>query len=197
MAISYLLSFLFIRISVLIAGSVNNEYTNAIKEGSLNSNFYIGKNIIIFGYHIHHFYFGIFLICIAGWLAIMGNTYLSKNKLAVIYGTGLGLFMDEIGLLLTEGNYFSSLSYLLGVFLLGIFFNIIYFPSFWKNVRTQLVNNSFTAISFFNNIFKSLISLLDKLSSLILKNKKIILILLLILLILDYVFSLLFPLILK
>ena len=95
----------------------------------------------MFGYHIHHFYFGIFMIAIAGWLAIIGNNIIGRAKQAVLYGAGLGLLMDEIGLLLTWGDYYSGLTYLLSLFLLGIFLNIIFFPSFWREVRKELVDN--------------------------------------------------------
>lgn len=137
-AISYLAAFVFIRLMVILAGSANSEIAQIVKGGSTLTHFYIGRNIILFGYHIHHFYFGILLIGIAGWLAIAGRTNLSKEKLALVYGAGLGLLMDEIGLLLTWGDYASTLSYLLGVFLLGIILSIIYFPRFWRSFHKNI-----------------------------------------------------------
>lgn len=134
-AISYLAAFIFIRVMVILAGSANSEIAQIVKGGSTLTHFHIGRNIILFGYHIHHFYFGILLIGIAGWLAIAGAVEISKEKLALVYGAGLGLLMDEIGLLLTWGNYASSLSYLLGVFLLGLILSIIYFPRFWRSIH--------------------------------------------------------------
>ncbi|MBS3765758.1 hypothetical protein KGY71_04470 [Candidatus Bipolaricaulota bacterium] len=119
---------------VIIAGSANSEIASIVKEGTSWTHFYIGRNIILFGYHIHHFYFGILLIGIAGWFAITGSHGIPREKLALTYGFGLGLLMDEIGLLLTWGDYTSSLSYLLGVFLLGIIFSGIYFPRFWRSI---------------------------------------------------------------
>lgn len=141
-AISFLLSLIFIRLSVLIAGSANSEFAQAAKAGSLpEKGFYIGSNIILFGYHIHHFYFGILLIAIAGWLAIAGSNYLSKKHTAIIYGVGLGLLLDEIGLLLTWGDYYSSLTYVLSLIILGIFFNILFFGSFWESVKKNLLKS--------------------------------------------------------
>jgi len=139
-AVSYLFSFLFIRIMVILAGSVNSPAAQAVKEGAGRSLFHIGRNVILFGYHIHHFYFGILFICVAGWLAIVKSGRLTHESLAIIFGVGLGLLMDEIGLLITWGNYYSSLSYLLGVLLLGIFLNIIFFPGFWKRIRGKVKN---------------------------------------------------------
>ncbi len=53
--ISYFISFLLIRLAVIIAGSAGSAASMAAKEGELT--FYIGTNVILFGYHIHHFLF--------------------------------------------------------------------------------------------------------------------------------------------
>ena len=141
--ISYLLSFLMIRLMVLIAGSAESQFAQVAKEGlSPDAQFYIGRNIILFGHHIHHFYFGIVLICIAGWFSIVGSEYLTRQHTAILYGAGLGLFMDESGLLLTWGNYYSGLTYLLSLFLVGVFLNIIFFPYFWREVRDELLDSN-------------------------------------------------------
>src|SRR6056297_3391367 len=91
---SYFLTFIFIRLMVLIAGSANSEIAQIVKQGTADFNFYIGRNIIIYGHHIHHFYFGIILISIAGWFAIIGKKNISKEKLSIMYGVGLGLLLD-------------------------------------------------------------------------------------------------------
>lgn len=193
-------SFVLIRFMVLIAGSAGSDISRAVKMETADFNFYIGKNIILFGYHIHHYYFGILLIAVAGWLAITGNQYFTKEKLALMYGAGLGLFMDEIGLLLTV-DYFSSLSYLLGLFLLGIFLNIIYFPFFWEKIRTstRVINNKIYKKTFIqtnlNNLINYSIKFLDKTSKLIMDNKIAIVVVMVIILILDYLMSIVLPLI--
>ncbi|MFW6001270.1 MAG: hypothetical protein ACOCQE_02765 [Halanaerobium sp.] len=133
---SYFLSFIFIRTAVMIAGSAGSAASTAAKTGDVN--FYIGTNIILFGYHIHHLFIGIILISLAGWFSIVGSNLLSRRDNALIYGIGLGLFMDEIGLLLSWGDYYSSTTYLLSLFLGGIFLNIIFFPDFWKEMRSHL-----------------------------------------------------------
>ena len=139
-AASFLASILFIRLSVWIAGSADSEFAAAAKAGVLpETQFYIGSNIILFGYHIHHFYFGFLLLCIAGWLAIVGSKSFSRTHAAVLYGAGLGLFLDEIGLLLTWGDYYSSLTYLWCLVVLGLFLNIIFFSDFWSRVKQNFV----------------------------------------------------------
>ncbi|ADQ15194.1 hypothetical protein [Halanaerobium hydrogeniformans] len=133
---SYLLSFLFIRLAVIIAGAAGSAASQAAKAGEIR--FYIGTNIILFGYHIHHLFIGIFLIALAGWFAIVGSDYFDRRDTALMYGIGMGLFMDEIGLLLSWGDYWSSTTYLLSLLLGGIFLNIIFFPDFWNDVKGHL-----------------------------------------------------------
>ncbi len=146
---------------VILAGSAGSEITQIVKGGSTLTHFYIGRNIILFGYHIHHFYFGILLIGIAGWLAIAGSTNISKEKLALAYGAGLGLLMDEIGLLLTWRDYASTLSYLLGVFLLGIILSLIYFPKFWRSVHANISWARYP-LSLLNRVSERIINLADR-----------------------------------
>jgi hypothetical protein len=63
---------------------------------------YVGGSFRIGGYHIHHFYFGTVALALGGILGILND---SKNKkrldfASALIGIGLGLFGDEIGLLL-------------------------------------------------------------------------------------------------
>ena len=140
--ISYLAALIFIRLSVVIAGAADTEFARAAEIGQPPGvAFHVGRNIILFGYHVHHFFIGVFLICLAGWLAIVGTREVSRRFLAVMYGAGLGLFFDEIGLLLTWGDYYSRLTYLLSLFLAGIFLNIIFFHSFWESVKRNLARS--------------------------------------------------------
>lgn len=136
--ISYMASFLFIRIAVIIAGSVQSPASQAAKAGELS--FYIGTNIILFGYHIHHLVPGIILISLAGWFAIVGSDLFSRRDLALMYGIGMGLFMDEVGMLLSWGDYWSTTTYILSLLLAGVFLNLIFFPAFWNEVKKQLVH---------------------------------------------------------
>ncbi len=126
--LTFLAGFIFIRLAVFLAGSAETSFAEAAKIGDMPEvYFHIGSNIILFGYHIHHFYFGFGLVALAAWFALTGTDFFSRQMLAGFYGFGLGLFMDEIGLLLTWGDYYSRLSYLLSVLLVAIFLNIVFF----------------------------------------------------------------------
>src|SRR5437764_5293492 len=63
------------------------------------------------GIHFHHFWYGIALMGVAGWLAITWKSERLDRAYAVMYGLGAGFIGDEVGLLLTLGNYQSELTY--------------------------------------------------------------------------------------
>ena len=63
------------------------------------------------GIHFHHFWYGIALMGIAGWLAITWKSERLDRAYAVMYGLGAGFIGDEVGLLLTLNNYQSELTY--------------------------------------------------------------------------------------
>jgi hypothetical protein len=61
--------------------------------------------------HIHHFWYGIGLISVAGWIAIAWRNERLSRLCALLYGLGAGFVGDEVGLLLTFGDYGSELTY--------------------------------------------------------------------------------------
>jgi len=76
--------------------------------------------LYIKGYHIHHFYYGILLLIASNWLTLIRYKKLyrriSKALASIMFGGGLGLIIDEFGLLLTmefgiKGNYWALQSY--------------------------------------------------------------------------------------
>ena len=70
-----------------------------------------GAVIVHQGIHFHHFWYGLALITVVGWLAISWKNNVKLDRIyAVAYGVGAGLIGDEIGLLLTLGNYTSELT---------------------------------------------------------------------------------------
>ena len=83
--------------------------------------FFPSTVLISNGIHIHHFWFGIALVAIGGWLGISYDDKETSRVASILYGAGGGLIVDEIGLLLTLGNYWTGLTYdFLVVFLASI-----------------------------------------------------------------------------
>ena len=50
------------------------------------------------GLHVHHFTYGVFMLFIAGYLALFRTDAKSKFWIAMLLGLGLGLAMDEFGM---------------------------------------------------------------------------------------------------
>src|SRR5216683_2948277 len=62
------------------------------------------------GIHFHHFWYGLAMVVSTGWLGItLSNERMGRN-LAIVFGLGAGLIGDEVGLLLTFGDYTSNLT---------------------------------------------------------------------------------------
>lgn len=57
------------------------------------------------GIHFHHFWYGLGMIVVSGWMGIATNDDRISRYLAVVFGLGAGFVGDEVGLLLTFGDY--------------------------------------------------------------------------------------------
>lgn len=75
-----------------------------------------------FGFHIHHFWYGILMLAVGGWLGISYKDPRIDRISAIIFGAGGGLIGDEVGILVTfEGeNYWAGISYTFAIVLLAI-----------------------------------------------------------------------------
>ncbi len=111
------------------------------------------------GIHLHHFWYGIALISVAGWMGIAWRNERLYRLYAVLYGLGAGFVGDEVGLLLTFGNYQSELTYLF--FIAAISFVIIatLFLRYRAQLKEELLKLSFTGFSVFFLFLSSGISL--------------------------------------
>lgn len=50
------------------------------------------------GMHIHHYVYGIFILAIAGYLAMIFKGNRATSWIALLYGLGIGLTFDEFGM---------------------------------------------------------------------------------------------------
>ncbi len=100
--------------------------------------------IVIEGYRVHHVFYGIGLLVVSNWIVLASNRPNLMKTAAIIFGIGLGLITDEIGLLLTCSSngkicdYYARQSYDALIIVSLIFFIIIYFPPLWENIRKRL-----------------------------------------------------------
>jgi len=90
-------------------------------------------------YVLHHYIYGIVLLIAAGWVSIIYKDKNLHRMSALLYGTGLGIFFDEIGLLLTEfADYWAGITYSFVVVFSLILLNLIFFEDFWKEVGSGI-----------------------------------------------------------
>lgn len=73
--------------------------------------FFPSVTLEIQGYHIHHFWYGLALLAIGGWIGINYRDEQTDRIAAIVFGTGGGLVGDQFGLLVTFGDYYSGLTY--------------------------------------------------------------------------------------
>ncbi len=91
---------------------------------------YIGQT------HIHHLNYGIFLLSISGYLAlVLPHRAKTWHFLAFIFGVGLGLTFDEFALwLFLQNDYYARISYEAIVTIGLLLLNIVYFSNLWLRI---------------------------------------------------------------
>src|SRR5437773_12516582 len=52
----------------------------------------------VVGMHIHHYVYGIFILAVAGYLALIFKSDRATAWIALLYGLGVGLTFDEFGM---------------------------------------------------------------------------------------------------
>ena len=101
-------------------------------------------------YHIHHFYYGFALIAISNWIALTSDRKHMINIASVLFGVGLGFFVDEFGLLLTcttpafECDYFARQTFDVFTYLAGILLVFIYSKPFFGLLK-KIVRRLFSS----------------------------------------------------
>ncbi len=102
------------------------------------------------GVHVHHLTYGIFLLSISGFLALIDHTRKHLYRIALLYGVGLALAFDEFGMWIhLEDDYWMRLSYDAIIILCFVFLNIVYFRFFWVKLGKQAKKSLKKVFKFF------------------------------------------------
>ncbi len=72
---------------------------------------FVSNAIYVKGYHIHHFYFGTLALVAGGLIALLSESTRKLKLAAVLIGSGMGLFADEMGLLLNCTTSYRECAY--------------------------------------------------------------------------------------
>ena len=115
--------------------------------------FFPSTTLVIQEIHVHHFWYGLALLAIGGWLGINYRDDHTDRLAAIIFGIGGGLVGDEIGLLLTFGNYYSELTYTFLIALLTFAVMATLFKRHGKTILTEIYGFSRKHIDFYIGLF--------------------------------------------
>ena len=122
---------------------------------SLNPN-----TVLISGdYHIHHFWYGIAMLAIGGWIGISVENERLNRVAAILFGAGGGLIGDEVGLLLTLGNYWSEITYTFVIIFLTFASMLILLNKYRKLIRTEFTQFLRSNASLYFGVFLAAVSI--------------------------------------
>ena len=122
---------------------------------SLNPN-----TVLISGdYHVHHFWYGIAMLAIGGWIGISVENERLNRVAAILFGAGGGLIGDEIGLLLTFGNYWTEITYTFVIIFLTFASMLILLNKYHKLIRTEFTQFLRSNASLYFGVFLAAVSI--------------------------------------
>jgi uncharacterized membrane protein len=98
------------------------------------------------------------LLAIGGWLGISYNDRETDRVAAILYGAGGGLIVDEVGLLLTFGNYWTGLTYTFVIILLAFVTIIMLFNRYRQLIMTELAELVSNKVSLYLGVFLAAVS---------------------------------------
>jgi len=112
------------------------------------------------GLHIHHFWYGIALLAIGGWLGISYTSEKTDRLAAIIFGAGGGLIGDEVGLLLTLSahEYWAEITYTFVILFLTFASIGILLNKYRKLIRLEFTQFSRSNTSLYIGVFMAVIS---------------------------------------
>jgi hypothetical protein len=114
----------------------------------------------IAGYHIHHFWYGIALLAIGGWLGISYKSERIDRLAAILFGAGGGIFGDEVGLNLTNHtDYWTGITYTLIIIFLTIVLLLAFFFRYSKVMTTEFAGLTRSRASIYFGILLAVVSI--------------------------------------
>jgi hypothetical protein len=122
----------------------------------------LSPNVILSpsGLHVHHFWYGIIMLAVGGWLGISYNDPRVNRLAAIIFGAGGGLIGDEAGILLTlrSENYWAGASYTIIIIFLASASILVLLDKYSRAVVKEFKEFSGTLGGFYLAVFLAVIS---------------------------------------
>lgn len=114
--------------------------------------------VITHGIHVHHFWYGIIMLAIGGWLGISYSNERIDRLAAILFGAGGGIIGDEAGLLLTFGDYWTTLTYTVIITFLAIVTTTTMLIRYAGAVQSELSHFARTNASLYVGVFVAAVS---------------------------------------
>jgi hypothetical protein len=116
-------------------------------------------SLIIGGYHVHHFWFGLAMLTIGGWIGISYQSERIDRLAAIIFGAGGGLVGDEIGLLLTLEEYWTEITYSLVIVFVALAAVLILINRYRKTIQVEFAQFLRSNFSLYIGVFLLAVSI--------------------------------------
>ena len=110
-------------------------------------------------FHIHHFWYGLALLVIGGWLGISYDNERINRMAAILFGAGGGLIGDEVGLLLTLGNYWTEITYTVIITFLTFASMLILLSRYHEVIRKEFTEFLLSNASLYLGVFLAAVSI--------------------------------------
>ncbi|MEM2117831.1 MAG: hypothetical protein QW386_02285 [Candidatus Bathyarchaeia archaeon] len=112
------------------------------------------------GFHIHHFWYGLIMLAVGGWLGISVEDERLSRVAAIFYGAGGGLIVDEVGLLLTLNAqaYWAEFTYTFVIIFLAAVFMVALVSRYNKAIRAEAAQFLSSNGSLYFGVFLAAIS---------------------------------------
>jgi hypothetical protein len=120
--------------------------------------FFPSAVLVVSGFHVHHFWYGLALLTIGGWIGINYREEHAERIAAIVFGVGGGLVGDEIGLLLTFGEYNSEVTYTFVIALVSFAFMAWLFRRHGQTIISELYGSFRANIDLYLGLFLAFLS---------------------------------------
>ncbi|NWG10409.1 hypothetical protein HXY33_01455 [Candidatus Bathyarchaeota archaeon] len=113
------------------------------------------------GLHIHHFWYGIALLAVGGWLGISCENEKIDRLAAILFGAGGGLIGDQVGLLLTLNAhaYWADVTYTFVIVFVTLGSMLILLNRYRKVIRTEFAQFLLNNASLYFGVFMAVVSI--------------------------------------
>jgi hypothetical protein len=109
------------------------------------------------GYHIHHYWYGLIILAIGGWLGISYENERTNRVAAILFGAGGGIIGDEVGLLLTS-EYWTGITFTFLMIFLAFASILILLFRFSRIILNEFSQFFHRQTSFYLGVFLATIS---------------------------------------